>query len=62
MANCSTDKAKRLLGSQAKGKLEEGLLAMIDWIKQQGPRPFERHLNLEIDQPSASITWSQKLL
>jgi len=35
---------------------------MIDWIKQQGPRPFERHLNLEIDQPSASITWSQKLL
>ena len=43
-------------------KLEEGLALMIDWIKEQGPRPFQHHLKLEIDRPSAPITWSQKLL
>ncbi len=62
LANCSADKAKRLLGYQPKVRLEEGLLSMIDWIKEQGPRPFEHHLKLEIDKPSAPITWSQKLL
>ena len=61
-ANCCADKARRLLDYQPKVKLEEGLAAMIDWIKSRGPRPFLHNLELEIDRPSAPQTWSKKLL
>ena len=40
LANCSAEKAKRLLGFEPKVKLEEGLQQMIDWIRGRGERPF----------------------
>jgi UDP-glucose 4-epimerase len=61
LANCSADKARRLLGYQPKVKLEDGLQQMIDWIKERGIRPFIYHLDLEILNEKTPETWSKRL-
>lgn len=61
LANCSADKARRLLGFEAKVKLEEGLLEMIAYIRNRGPRPFSYHLNLEILSEKTPETWANHL-
>ena len=61
LANCSADKARRLLNYLPKISLEEGLVQMINWIKLRGPRPFEYHLKLEILNESTPDTWSKRL-
>ena len=62
LANCSADKARRLLGYEAKVGLEEGLIAMIDWIRTRGVRPFVHDHELEITGTLAPRTWTEKLL
>lgn len=61
LANCSADKARRLLGFEAKVRLEEGLEEMIAYIRNRGPRPFEYHLELEIVNDIIPETWSKQL-
>jgi UDP-glucose 4-epimerase len=61
LANCSADKARRLLGYQPKVKLEDGMAQMIDWISKRGVRPFKYHLDLEIDNEKTPDTWSKRL-
>lgn len=61
LANCSADKARRLLGYQPKVRLEEGLQQMIDWIRERGVRPFIYHLDLEIENEKTPETWSKRL-
>jgi UDP-glucose 4-epimerase len=61
LANCSADKARRLLGYEPKVKLEEGLEQMIDWISLRGARPFKYHLDLEIVNEKTPDTWSKRL-
>ncbi len=61
LANCSAEKARRLLGYEAKIKLEEGLRSMIDRIRSRGPRPFIYHLDLEIVTERTPETWSKRL-
>lgn len=61
LANCSADKARRLLGFEAKVGLEEGLLEMIAYIRDRGPRPFSYHLDLEILNEKTPETWSKHL-
>ena len=61
LANCSADKARRLLGYEPKVKLEEGLEQMIDWISMRGARPFKYHLDLEIVNEKTPDTWSKRL-
>lgn len=61
LANCSADKARRLLGFEPKIKLEEGLEQMIDWISMRGARPFKYHLDLEIVNDKTPDTWSKRL-
>jgi len=61
LANCSAEKAKRLLGFEPKVKLEEGLQQMIDWIKARGERPFIYHLDIEILNDKTPETWSKRL-
>ena len=36
LANCSADKARRLLGYEPRVGLEEGLAVMVDWIRSRG--------------------------
>jgi UDP-glucose 4-epimerase len=61
LANCSADKARRLLGYEPKIRLEEGLEQMIDWISHRGVRPFKYHLDLEIVNEKTPETWSKQL-
>jgi UDP-glucose 4-epimerase len=62
LANCSADKARRMLGYGPHVTLEDGLRAMIDWMRSRGPRPFQYHLDLEISNDKTPETWKKKLL
>ncbi len=61
LANCSANKARKLLGYKPKVKLEEGLEQMIAWIRTRGTRPFKYHLEVEILNEKTPETWGQKL-
>ena len=61
LANCSADKARRLLGYDPRIKLEDGLSQMIDWIRERGARPFIYHLDLEFVNEKTPDTWSKRL-
>jgi UDP-glucose 4-epimerase len=61
LANCSADKARKLLGYSPKVKLEDGLRSMIDWIRTRGARPFKYHLAIEILNDKTPDTWSKRL-
>jgi len=61
MANCSADKARRLLGYEPKTKLREGLGIMVDWIRERKPRPFEYKLGLEIENERTPRTWLERM-
>jgi UDP-glucose 4-epimerase len=61
LANCSAEKARRLLGYEPKVRLEDGISQMIAWIKERGPRPFIYHLDIEILNDKTPVTWSKRL-
>lgn len=61
LANCSADKARKLLNYKSKVKLVDGLRQMIDFIKARGPRPFTYHIELEIVNKNTPATWSKRL-
>jgi len=61
LANCSADKARKLLGYEPRVKLKDGLRQMIDWIRSRGARPFQYHLELEIHNEKTPETWSKRL-
>lgn len=60
-AYCSAEKARRLLGYEAKTDLESGIRKMVDWIKEHGVKPFEYHLPIEIVNENIPRTWGEKL-
>lgn len=62
LANCSADKARKLIGFQTKTPLEEGLKELINWIAEKGPREFNYHLPLEIVNPLTPKTWTSQLI
>jgi UDP-glucose 4-epimerase len=63
-ATCSAAKARRVLGYEPEWGLEDGLRAMIAWVRERGPRPFDYHLPLEITaSPLAPpATWADRLM
>jgi UDP-glucose 4-epimerase len=61
-AVCSADKARALLAYQTKVSLRDGLLSMVAWIREHGPKPFEYHLPIEIDSPLVPATWRDRLI
>jgi len=61
-ANCSADKARRLLNYETNYSLEEGCLNMIEWIKKRGIKPFNYHLDVEIINENTPKTWTKKLI
>jgi len=60
-ANCSADKARRLLKYEPRVKLRDGLVAVAEYIRQRGPRPFKYHIDLEIVSDKTPETWKKKL-
>jgi UDP-glucose 4-epimerase len=61
-ANCSADKARRLLGYRTRWSLRDGLAQMVEWIRAVGPREFAYHLPLEIVTDRTPVTWTQRLM
>jgi UDP-glucose 4-epimerase len=61
LANCSANKARKLLDYRPSVKLDDGLRQMIDWIQTRGTRPFTYHLDLEIVNERTPETWSKRL-
>jgi len=61
-ANCSADKARRLLGYKTHYSLRDGLAEMIEWIKERGPNKFNYHLSIEIINEKTPKTWTEKLM
>ncbi len=60
-ANCSADKARRLLRYEPRVKLREGLASVADYIRRRGPRPFKYHISLEIINDKTPETWKKRL-
>lgn len=61
-ANCSADKARKLLGYEPKTSLKDGLMTIVAYIKERGTRPFDYHLPVEIVSDKTPKTWTQKLM
>lgn len=61
-ANCSADKARRLLGYKTSTTLEKGLTELAEWIKTKGARPFNYHLPLEFVTEKTPKTWTDRLM
>jgi UDP-glucose 4-epimerase len=61
-ANCSADKARRLLGYRTRWALRDGLAEMVEWIRAAGPRPFTYHLPIEIVTDQTPATWTRRLM
>lgn len=61
IANCSANKARKMLGYKTQYTLERGLQEMIDYIKNRGVKPFKYHLPLEIINEKTPKTWAKKL-
>lgn len=62
LANCSADKARKLLDYETEYSLREGLEEMVDFIQEQGTKPFEYHIDLEIINNKTPETWVKKLI
>jgi len=62
LANCSADKARKLLDYKTTYTLEQGLQETIEYIKNRGAKPFEYHLELEIVTDKTPKTWKDKLM
>jgi UDP-glucose 4-epimerase len=61
LATCSSNKARKLLGYKTTISLDGGLRQLVDWIREQGPKPFEYHLGLEIVNDNVPETWNRRL-
>lgn len=60
-ANCSADKARKLLGYKTKFTLEEGIRELVDYIRKRGAKPFDYHLQLEIINQKTPQTWKDRI-
>ncbi len=60
-ANCSSDKAKRLLNYRPTSELNRTIKEMITWISNVGPRPFQYRYELEIRSPKTPLTWKERI-
>ena len=61
-AGCSADKARKLLNYKTTTTLEEGIRKTFEYIKNKGPKEFNYHIKLEIDNEITPQTWKKKLI
>lgn len=62
-ANCSADKARKLLGYQTKTSLRDGLTEMVNYIKARGVKDFVyEKIPVEIKNEKTPITWTQRMI
>jgi len=61
LANCSADKARRLLNYVTNYTLDQGIREMVEWIREKGVKQFKYHIDLEIITDKTPDTWKKKL-
>jgi UDP-glucose 4-epimerase len=59
-ATCSADKARKLLNYETKVDLFNGIKNTFDYIKDRGVKPFDYHIELEIDNELTPETWKKQ--
>ena len=59
-ATCSADKARELLNYKTTVTLKEGIEKTFQYIKKRGVKPFEYHINIEINNDLTPETWTKK--
>ena len=62
LANCSADKARKLLQYKTTVSINDGIEQLVNWIKTKGPKPFNYHLPLEIINSNTPLTWKDQLI
>ena len=60
-ANCSSDKARKILSYKTTVSLNKSLDKTIDFIKANGPKSFVYKYNIEISSQLTPLTWKEKL-
>tara|TARA_B100001175_G_C19467936_1_gene620162 strand:+ start:462 stop:1466 length:1005 start_codon:yes stop_codon:yes gene_type:complete len=60
-ANCSNEKAKKILNYKTQNSLEETISRLIDFIKRRGPKDFSYNYDLEIVNDLTPETWKNKI-
>lgn len=61
VVHLSADKARKILGYEAKTSLKDALEKMYTWMKERGTKPFNYHLPIEIESDKMPRTWKEKL-
>ena len=59
-AICSADKARNLLNYKTLTNLKTGIQKTYEYIKKRGPRPFDYHIDLEIENSLTPEYWLKK--
>tara|TARA_B100000029_G_C17570786_1_gene956509 strand:+ start:449 stop:1450 length:1002 start_codon:yes stop_codon:yes gene_type:complete len=59
-ATCSADKARKILNYKTKTDLITGITKTFDYIKRRGTKPFNYHINIEIQNELTPETWLKK--
>ncbi len=60
-ANCSSEKARKLLGYKTTVKLEDSIQRVVDYVKLKGPKKFKYNYEIEIDSDIVPETWKKKI-
>ncbi len=61
-ASCSSNKARKLLDYKTKFSLKDSIKSTANFIRNKGPKKFDYHINLEIDNELTPKTWKDKLI
>ena len=61
LATCSADKARRMLGYKTEVTLRQGLIELVNHIRQLGPRKFRYHLDVEIVNDKTPRSWLDRM-
>lgn len=61
-AVCSSDKSRKLLDYKTRTDLKTAIEKTYQYIKQQGPKEFKYHLDLEIISDKTPKTWKDRLM
>ncbi len=59
-ANCSSDKARKLLGYKTTVSLDSSIQKVINFIKKEGPKKFKYNYEIEINSDLVPITWRER--
>ena len=62
MIKADINTQKKLLGYKTNFNLKESIQKTYEYIKNKGPKKFEYHIDLEINNKLTPNTWKKKLI